>query len=86
MEDFNELAGKIGKLSDAELEKAIRSVGEALGADARTVERMARERGALRKKIGRADGRELEKIASMLTPEQLEAVKNAINQGGTADE
>lgn len=81
MDDFKEMAERIRNMSDAELETAIRTVGAALGADARTLDRVSREKETLRRKIGGANGREIEKIAAGLTPEQIEAVRRAVAEG-----
>lgn len=78
MEDIKDLAEKIKGLSDADLDAAIRSVGAAMGLDSRKLDRLAREKGTLKRKLERANGRELEKLSSMLTPDQLEAIKKSV--------
>ena len=78
MDDLNELASRIRSLSDAEFEEAIRSVGAALGADERTINKLTREKKTIRHKIDGASKRDLEKIASMLTEEQIDAVRKSI--------
>ena len=82
MEDIRQIADKISEMSDAELDAAIRSVGSAMGVDARTLDRMSREKGLLRRKMSAASDRDLEKIASRLTPEQIGEIKRNVNGGG----
>ena len=77
-EDVRDLAEKIKGLSDADLEAAIRSVGAAMGLDARRVEKLARERGTLKKKLEKADERDLKKLSEALTPEQIETVRKTV--------
>jgi len=81
MEDIRQLADKINGMSDAELEAAIRAVGAAMGADERTLARLSREKGIVRRKLGGASDRELAKIASMLTPDQLDEIKKTVSGG-----
>ncbi|MBQ7160806.1 MAG: hypothetical protein IJR90_03770 [Clostridia bacterium] len=78
MEDIRDLADKIKGLSDEELDAAIRSVGAAMGLDGRRIEKLAREKGTLKRKLENADERDYKKLSSMLTPDQIEAVKKSM--------
>ena len=78
MEDIKDLAEKIKRLSDAELDAAIRSVGAAMGIEGRKLDRLSREKGMLRRKLERADERDLEKLSAALTPDQLETIKKSV--------
>ena len=82
MDEIKDLAGRIKGLSDAELDAAIRSVGAAMGLDGRKIEKLSREKGTLKRRLEKANDRDLEKLSSMLTPDQLRAIKNGLEAGG----
>ena len=78
MEDINEIAEKLKAMSDAELDDAIRRVGAAMGLNGRKLDRLTREKGALKRKLEKADERDLQKLKSMLTPDQVETIKKSV--------
>ena len=82
MDDLSQLAARIGELDDGELEKAIRAAGEALGLDPRLTDRLARDRKTVRRKLSSAGEKDLRRVASMLKPGQVEALKRAVEESG----
>jgi len=78
MEDLNELANKINQLDDAQLADAIKRAGDALGLDSRLTDKLVRDRKTVRRKLGNANARDLNRVASLLKPEQIETIKRCV--------
>lgn len=85
MEINKEMLDKIGKMSDAEISSAVSTVANILGANGTIAKRIAADPTMVRKRVKRANARDIRKIQSAISEDDLTNIVSALGLEGDGE-